>query len=478
MMRRTTFLALLAGALALPVTVHAQGRAAAASADGFARGEVIEVVETLHDPAFTYALYVPTSYTADKAWPVLYVLDPRGRAVMALELFRQAAERNGFLVVSSYQSRSDTDVSVTTNAFQALLNDVPRRFAFDPQRLVLAGMSGTAHAGWKFGQVLGGRLAGVIAAAGAVQTQTYGPPEDEVPFAYYGITMTDDFNYQETMQLSEHLDKVGSPHHFEVVAGRHGWPPEDATERALDWITMQFVRAGFPPPNADFVSAQVETRRRHAQSIPDPLERLRHYASLRRDFAETGEFTTEDEAELRRLVSSDEVAEARKLERRLAKRETTYLSTTLADWQRQMQVPDGAPDVAHSKVLLHLGRLQKQADDPDPRRAASGRRLLENVFTVSSYYLPLSLERKGQISRAETSLLLAAEVFPDRAWVWWRLANLHVDGGRTKRAIEYLARALDSGFGLNLDQLREDPRWEEARSNPAWGQVEAAALKN
>lgn len=52
-------------------------------------GRVVETVVTEHDPGQQYALYLPSGYLAERAeertWPVLFVLDPRGRAVPGIE---------------------------------------------------------------------------------------------------------------------------------------------------------------------------------------------------------------------------------------------------------------------------------------------------------------------------------------------------------------------------------------------------------
>ncbi len=101
MSRAITSSILATNLLTLASVAGGQEKVDTAPENDFARGKVVEVVEVLQDPTFTYALYLPSSYTTDEKWPVLYVLDPRGRALTALELFRQAAERNGFIVVSS-----------------------------------------------------------------------------------------------------------------------------------------------------------------------------------------------------------------------------------------------------------------------------------------------------------------------------------------------------------------------------------------
>ncbi len=443
--------------------------------ESFPVGEVVPEVVTLTDADQKYALYLPSDYDPDMLWPVLLVLDPRGRALVAMDLFKEAAERNGFIVLSSYNTRSDTLASVTTTATQALLREIPRRFAFDPRRLVLAGMSGTAHAGWKFGQALQGRLFGVIATAGGVQKESYGEPESEVPFAYFGIIGKDDFNYQEMMDLERHLGEVGSPHRFEVFDGRHGWPPKELTERAVDWMALQFSLQGITAVNSEFVSAQLASRRQQLAKLDDPLDRLRQLRALKRDFVEHG-LTDQEEEELSALEASSKVKVAGKEERRLAARERVYLTSSLGVWIRLLRQQDTPPSVAQSLVQLQVARLRKQAEDTDSRRAASARRLLETVFTQSSFYLPNSLFQQGEKSRAETALRVAGEVFPERPFPHWRLAMLHADSGHGKPAARALKEALRLGISVSAQQLTEDPRWDPVRERPEeWQEVVALA---
>ena len=65
-------------------------------------GEIVEEVATANNPDQQYALYLPTGYGAtERTWPVLLVLDPRGRAVPGVERFLPAAETHGYVVLSS-----------------------------------------------------------------------------------------------------------------------------------------------------------------------------------------------------------------------------------------------------------------------------------------------------------------------------------------------------------------------------------------
>jgi hypothetical protein len=49
----------------------------------------------------TYAVYLSASYTAGRQWHVLFVLDPRRRGAFAADLFRDAAAKFGWILLSS-----------------------------------------------------------------------------------------------------------------------------------------------------------------------------------------------------------------------------------------------------------------------------------------------------------------------------------------------------------------------------------------
>jgi hypothetical protein len=114
-------------------------QSAAAPAGELARGEIVDPVTSLSDPEQSYALYLPTAYDPGRRWPVLLVLDARGRGKLAAEVFEGAAERYGWIVLSSNGSRSDDTMEPNERAFRALLGDAERRFAVDPRRFYLAG---------------------------------------------------------------------------------------------------------------------------------------------------------------------------------------------------------------------------------------------------------------------------------------------------------------------------------------------------
>ena len=73
----------------------------------YPRGEVVRQVISRTDRQQRYAVYLPSRYTSARRWPLLLLMDPRGQALIPLELVRRSAERYGYIVLSSYNTRSD-----------------------------------------------------------------------------------------------------------------------------------------------------------------------------------------------------------------------------------------------------------------------------------------------------------------------------------------------------------------------------------
>src|SRR5215212_4510363 len=63
------------------------------------KGKTIEKVVCRSDSQQSYALFVPSKYTHDKRWPIIYCFDPGARGLLPVERFKDAAEKYGYIVV-------------------------------------------------------------------------------------------------------------------------------------------------------------------------------------------------------------------------------------------------------------------------------------------------------------------------------------------------------------------------------------------
>jgi poly(3-hydroxybutyrate) depolymerase len=116
----------------LSIFILAAGLSLVAQAPTPAPGAVHASVTALADATNSYALYLPSGYSSAKRWPLLLVFDPFARGEVSVKLFHEAAEKYGFIVVGSNNSRNFEDPST---AIRVLWVDVKERYAIDPRRI-------------------------------------------------------------------------------------------------------------------------------------------------------------------------------------------------------------------------------------------------------------------------------------------------------------------------------------------------------
>ena len=97
-------------------------------------GRVITRMVSRADTSQRYALYLPSSFTRERTWPILFLLDPRGRALIPMQRFQPVAERLGYIAISSYNTLSDGPNQPNYTAMNAMLADVQRSLPVDSRR--------------------------------------------------------------------------------------------------------------------------------------------------------------------------------------------------------------------------------------------------------------------------------------------------------------------------------------------------------
>ena len=105
------------------------------------RGKIIDSVRC-RDPKFTYALYLPSKYSTTAKWPVIYVFDPAARGKLAVSGFMPAAEKYGYIVVSSNNSKNALAGAELGEVINYLFSDTEARLSIDAGRIYTAGFSG------------------------------------------------------------------------------------------------------------------------------------------------------------------------------------------------------------------------------------------------------------------------------------------------------------------------------------------------
>jgi hypothetical protein len=332
-------------------------------------GQVIDDVPCARDPLQRYALFLPSNYTGRRAWPLLLAFHPAARGRAMVETYRDAAEKYGYIVAGSNNSRNGP-WEPSLASVQAMSDDLARRFSIDADRLYLTGHSGGARVALQV--AIGTRtIAGVIASSAGYPD---GKIRKSLPFVIFGTAGTEDFNYLEMRRLDRALT---TPHRLAIFPGGHALPPDEVVLEAIEWLELQAMKTGRRKRDEAFIEKLWDRRQRAVSAAGAPADTVRLLRELVDDFnglcdvsaaaARAAELSKQKE--VRSAIAqerSDDEREARELDDVLA------LETSLED---------------DSRHLASLGRLRdwlarcareanRAADSPARRRA---RRLLRTI---------------------------------------------------------------------------------------------------
>jgi len=245
------------------------------------RGEIVDNVQCLADATQSYALYLPSNYTPGRRWSVIVGLDAGGRGRNPVAQFQEAAEKYGYIVAGSKNSRNGP-LSVSVPAANAVWADVSQRFSVDPKRLYLTGQSGGARVAMYLALH---SEAFPIVPAGVIASSAFLPGEDPVSslaFPVFGTAGTEDFNHLEMKQFDRQLE---STHRLAIFDGGHMWLPVSLATEAIEWMELQAMKSGLRPRDEALISSLFASRVKQAEALPKGLAAWRAQTAIAADFS-------------------------------------------------------------------------------------------------------------------------------------------------------------------------------------------------
>ena len=434
-------------------------------------GKVAEQVVITAHPDQSYALFLPTNYTPDKRWPTIFCFDPRGRGQVAIERFAEAAEKFGYIVVCSNNSRNGLNWTNVADIFSNFWDDVHTRLHVDEKRTFAAGFSGGSRLATTFASRCRGCLAGVIGIGAGFPGDI--SPDARNSFAYYGIVGIDDFNFGEMWQLEKKLSKLSAPFRFETFSGGHEWAPQESLQRALAWLSLQSIKAGTAERNRSFLEEQLKLRVSLGEQLlanKQYVDADREFASVVRDFnglLDLGTTTQKSE----QLSKSSEVKKEMSTEDDLYRRQLREASEIRMLW---MKTPE--PEMAQPPRLQAMSRLaefrkaKEQPKDSTDRRLA--RRILTHL-TIESFEMAQSSARENDYTTALANFELVKEIDPKNGNVTFEIARVLALKGQKKNAIQSLEEAVRLGF-KDIARLKADEAFSTLAADPRFQKLLAS----
>ncbi len=413
-------------------------------------GRILPKVVCRADGRFSYALYLPSGYRGDVTWPVIFCFDPAGRGELPVRLLKEAAERYGYIVVGSNDSRNGPFPPIV-KAQQVLWREVNERFPVAPARAYAAGFSGGSRAALYLALSHRDRFAGVIS-CGAFDAEHKSIPR-KMNAAFYMLVGNEDFNLFEFTRFDRKLTKRNHTHWLEVFDGPHRWPPESLLLGAVKYMQADAMKRGRIPSDRAFMAQRVRERLAWARRLEARGDLLRAF----REFDQTARFYAGTEG-------ADEAARSAAL---LSKNPRVGQAMALEDRFETLQAR--LVNAANSEQLLRALR------DVEKERAKGGQsaryaEILLRMSAIQLSQLGTNLLRQGRYAAAAFCFETSLGVQPGDRVAAYNMACACSRLGRRGEAVKWLRKAVENGF-TDRAFIEKDPDLEGIRKEPGYAEI-------
>ena len=205
------------------------------------KGIVMDSIAVKDSISESFSLYLPTSFEMDQNWPILFVFDMAGRGKQAIRMFKDAAEKQGYILAASNNVNDTLTTSQNILITGRMFNEIITLLPIQKDRTYSAGFD----SGARFASVLPIFVKGItgVISCGA------GYPNLEILdgnnlFHFVGIVGKEDYAYPEMLIGKSVLGRLKFPNHLLLFNGGHEWPPTQYLEKALEIFTLSAMAKG------------------------------------------------------------------------------------------------------------------------------------------------------------------------------------------------------------------------------------------
>lgn len=428
-------------------------------AQEFPKGQIIDKVICAKDKTFSYALYLPSAYSPDKAWPVIVCFDPRAQGRRPLDLLQAAAESHGYIVAGSLDSKNGP-LEPSQQAAKAVWADIRERFSIDSERIYAAGFSGGAEVAVLFPYFVETKVAGIISCGAGL------PPKHEPqwikPAAYCGVIGSLDFRYWDMARLKELFENAEVTHRLIFFDGWHQWPSAGLLAEAVEWLELIAMKSGLKAKASAYIEAEYQKRLQTAHALEEDgrlVRSVHELESMVSDFTDLLD-TSGVEQRISEIRNQPEYQRLEKEKRAAEERE-------LILQPRAVQVFANFDELVSSRATVRLKDIDRALDvdtliadstqTKDVFRSEMARRILSQIAILA--------DQRGFRARDSGNLPLAVICFelavkssaghPMNPAEYYNLAAAYALWGKTKDALKNLRRAVEKGFD-DLNFLEDD----------------------
>jgi len=421
------------------------------------KGAVLDNIVCKIAPGQSYCLYLPTSYSVKKTYPVIFAFDSHGSGRLPVELMKNAAEESGYILVGSNDFHNGLGSDEMQDIANNLLIETKQNLSIDTLRMYTAGFSGGARFACAVAQYNYG-IRGVIACSAGFQ-----PGNNAPGFHFIGIAGTQDMNYLEMKRLDEKLESMNARHQLLIFEGKHQWPPEVLMHKAITLLDLYAMKDKLQPVNKKSISTFESKNTQDAKHLmetksPDSLAKacllLKQSIGMLDGLTDVGGQKTI----LTNLQQQPEVQNYFNAE----------LSLEKYEFQKQQELVAAFESKPSKWWQAQLAEFEQISKENGAMKNVA-KRLLGYVSLSCYSYVNRALQTQNW-KAAELYTGIYQQADPENTECYYDLACLKANTGKTDDAIVHLQKAIQLGFH-DITRLQNDPLLKTLHGLPAFEEM-------
>ena len=401
-------------------------------------GQVADTVICQHNKSQFYSVYLPSNYTPDKKWPIVYFFEPAARGSLPVKLYADVAEELGYILACTYNSRNGS-YDQSFKAADALFTDTGNRFSIDFDKVILSGFSGGSRLALSIA-VVSKAAHGVIGVGAAQPAIPAYMVLNRKDFKYVGLVGSRDMNYQEHKVFRSQMNSMKMDNLLITSNLGHTWASAEDFRIALLWMAGD---------DATFKEAIISKISAQKDSIP--LTDLMPLGDLIND---------------QRLITLDSKLAKKTLkeEDKFARREE-QLKKALSD-SIDAAFEQGNLKSSGTKWVIKKAQklnIQKSKSDHLIEKMMIDR--LMNFVSAACFETALQMKSRGFNKKALVGITMWEAVSGNITYGHWLKAKVYASDRDFTQALDHLEAALKSG-NISKSSISREPDFEGLKKDP------------
>ena len=214
------------------------------------KGAVMDSLQINDSSPDTFSLFLPTSFNTNQKWPILIVVDLKGRGEQALSMFTTAANSEGFILASPNNLSDSITLSKNMLNLGNMMKKVSEILPVNNDRVYSAGF----FSGAQFASLVPlfiKEVDGVISIGSSLPNTELLSTKSR--FHFVGVVAREDFSFRDLIQSRKVLNQLKFENQLIVFDAVSKLPEQSHLLRAMRWLKLSDMAKGILPKDSVFI---------------------------------------------------------------------------------------------------------------------------------------------------------------------------------------------------------------------------------